>query len=327
MTIEGLQQTNQARCAKCQELRSLSLHLFELSLYCDLLASERTVFERSKGEKSEAGTVRTTSIANWLRLAAQVDRVILDTHIFQISDLYCEPVNEALNAEAQHHQQIITPLTRLIFVFNALEESYRLFSAPYEALYDLRSASARSTKYLKSYSAQAAYILRYSVESDAMPRYYDHLQDILRRISKRYSEDFHGRFDIDLDDQSPSNDYGLSLIRNLRNQIAHGVFPIIDNPEESISAADVITKRNLINLLNQAARLSAMSIQALLKVAAITFESVRYFQLVSDDEYGEYFQNACTPDYLNNIHLINDFGLNERDFFEMMRRADEASPR
>ncbi len=319
MAAEGSKQANQSRCAICQELRGLSLHLFELSLYCDLLGSERSVFERSKGKVKEAGTVRTASIANWLRLAAQVDRVILDTHIFQVSDIYCEPVNDALNAEAQHHQQIITPLTRLIFVFNALEDTYRLFSARYEKLYTQRSASARPAKYLKSYSAQAAYILRYSVQPDAMPKHYDHIQDNLRKISKRYSKDFHGRFDIDLDDQSPGIDYGLSLIRNLRNQIAHGVFPIIDNPDESISASEVITKRNLINLLNQAARLSAMSIQAFLKLAAIPFESALYFQQVLDEEYGEHFRNMCTQDYLNNIHLMNDFGLNERDFFEMIR--------
>lgn len=319
MMAEGLQQ-----CIKCKELRSLPLHLFELSLYCDLLACERTFFERSKGKIAAAGTVRVKTIANWLRLAAQVEKVILDTHIFQISDLYCEPVNETLIAEAQHHQQIITPLTRLIFVFNALEEAYRLCSSQYEDLYDLKCASARSTKYLKSFSAQAAYVLHYSLKPEAMPRHYNHLQENLRKVAKRYSKDFHSRFDVDLDDQAPGIDYGLLLIRNLRNQIAHGVFPIIDNPDVVFSTSEIIPKRNLINLLNQASRLSAMSIQALLKLTGIVFESELYFQQASDDEYGEYFRNSCTPDYLNDIHLKNDFGLNEKDFFQMISRFDES---
>jgi hypothetical protein len=60
------------------ELRKLPLHLYELSLYCNLLANQRPVFSRKKGNLLKVGNVHTNTIANWLRLAAQIETVVLD---------------------------------------------------------------------------------------------------------------------------------------------------------------------------------------------------------------------------------------------------------
>ena len=46
--------------------------------------------------------------------------------------------------------------------------------------------------------------------------------------------------------------------------------------------------------------------------------SEQYWHEQSDDEYGEYFQSRCNTKYLMDIHLINDFGLNETDYFTIM---------
>lgn len=302
------------------ELRKLPLHLYELSLYCNLLANQRPVFSRKKGNLLKVGDVHTNTIANWLRLAAQIETVVLDTHIFQVADLYCDPVYESLLAEAKHHQQIITPLTRTMFTFNALEECYRLLSQPYKALYDHAIASEKSTEYLKNYSAQAAYVMRLSLYQKDMPLHYDHLVENYIKIVRVYLREFPGKFDVNLNGSSDA-DYSLALIRNIRNHIAHGIFPIIDDPDSMLSDDHHIIKVNLINLLNQSTRLAALNIQLLVALAGNPFESELYRQHQLDDEYGEFFQHQCNTEYLLNIHLINDFGLNESGYFEMLRQT------
>jgi hypothetical protein len=59
----------------------------------------------------------------------------------------------------------------------------------------------------------------------------------------------------------------------------------------------------------------------LVALAGNPFESELYRQHQLDDEYGEFFQRQCNTEYLLNIHLINDFGLNESGYFEMLRQT------
>lgn len=309
--------TPQTRCVWCSELRSIPLHLFELSLYCDLLENERPVFERSKKKLNQVGEVRTNTIAKWLRLAAQVDDIVINAHIFQVADMYCESVNDALNDEAKHHQELTTPLTRLIFVFNALEESYRLLSQRYEESYELRTVSKKSTKYLRSYSAQAAYVIRTSMNTENKPLHYEHLVNNLEKVFKKYLDEFKGRIDLVAEDKLHA-DYGLGMVRNLRNHIVHGIFPIIDDPDYSFYPNGYVSKRNLISLLQRATRLAALNIQIILHVANNPFESDGYSRHIEDDEYGQTFYALCNSDYLKNIHIINSFGLNEESYFSML---------
>ena len=116
----------------------------------------------------------------------------------------------------------------------------------------------------------------------------------------------------------PRNDgrvsYGLDLVRNIRNQVAHGNFPIIEDPEYSFDVYPAGSKEVILNLLGQASRIAAINVQMLLSMLSAGFESESYKQECMDFELGKYFEQHCTFSYLVNLHISQKFRLNEGDF-------------
>lgn len=305
---------NKFKCEKCKELRELPLHLHELALFSELLLNEHIVYERKKQVVLEKGLAQTKSIAKWLRLASQLERVDLNPFRYEVAHFYCEPVSDMLGSNAKHHESIITPLTRFVYVSNALEECYRFASPAYEIAYERLRKQSPKSEYLRNYSAQAAYLLESRSNGVEMPAHYDHLVENYRKIIRLYADQLHSKFDMELD-VSHGLSYGLCLVRNIRNQIAHGTFPIIDDPEFTFEFEKPHAKRNLINLLSQSSRIAALNIQLLLTMISAGFASDEYQAICEDDSYGEYFEKNCTFSYLLNLHLIQKFGLNESDYF------------
>lgn len=295
-------------------MRELPLHLHELAMFSELLLNEHVVYERKKQVVLEKGLAKTKSIAKWLRLASQLERVSLNPFRYEVAHIYCEPVNDMLGSNAEHHESIITPLTRFVYVSNALEEGYRFLSPAYEIAYERLLKQSSKSEYLRNYSAQAAYLLESRSSSIELPTHYDHLVDNYRKVIKLYAEQFHSKFDMELDVPHGLS-YGLCLVRNIRNQIAHGTFPIIDDPEYTFEFEQPHAKRNIVNLLSQSSRIAAINIQLLLAMVSTGFASAEYQSICTDYDYGEYFENNCTFSYLLNLHLIQKFGLNERDYF------------
>ena len=313
----------QFKCAKCQELRELPLHLHELAMFSELLLNEHNVYERKKGVVKQKGKAHTKNIAKWLRLASQLERVELNPFRYEEAHIYCEPVNDMLTSNAQHHETIITPLTRFIYVANALEEIYRFISPLYEAAYDILQKQSLKPEHIRTYSAQSAYLLEKEQENIKLPRHYNHLVDNFLKIVKLYTDQFHSHFDMDLEN-SKGLSFGLCLVRNIRNQIAHGSFPIIEDPEYTCEFYEPHTKRNIINLLGQASRISAINIQMLLAMASDGLGSDEHEASCMDYDYGDYFKEHCTFHYLLNLHVIQDFGLNESDYFAFSSEEDES---
>jgi hypothetical protein len=303
------------KCEKCKELREIHLHLNELGLFCEYLSNERDVYTRRKGVASKDGTASTKTIAKWLILASQLERVELNPFRYQVSHLYCEPIGDMLDSNARHHESIVTPLTRFMYVSSALEECYRFLSSIYELRYVDLLKSHQKIEYLRNHSAQAAFLLRSIQGRFDVPKHYSHLVDNFLKLIIIYVTTFNTRFDVDL--KSPDGiDFGLGLVRNVRNQIAHGSFPVIDDPEYTAEFDRPNIKKNIINLLGQASRLAAINIQILLTLADTKFESDEYEEAAMDHEYGSYFRNNCTVNYLFTLHLQQKFGLNEDVYFQ-----------
>lgn len=146
-----------------------------------------------------------------------------------------------------------------------------------------------------------------------------HLTENLLKISQIYFAQFGGTLDVGgraIGDQS----YGLQLVRNVRNHVAHGVFPLLENPEYSMNA-DHLTRRNTINLLNQCTRIGAIGIQQLLAADNDGFQSIMYGENCDDYEYGNYFSQNMSLEYLINLHRSQDFGLNESAYFQWSELA------
>lgn len=302
--------TQKPVCQICGSFRELTLHLHELGKFCELLSNEKAVFKSVKKEIVECGVAKTQSIAKWLRLASQLESVDMNTFRYEEAHFYCEPVADELNSNANHDSSLATQITRFLFISNALEEAYRLSSQVYEQQFFKLKKTSKNIERKRSYSTQSAWLLDEVFVSRELPEYYSHKVDGLTEVSKIYKDIFKVNFDIDLEKDNHKS-IGFSLVRNIRNHIAHAVFPIIDNPEFTWEFDDPRTKRLVLTLLSRASRLAAMNIQIIIGFVCDEFNSDDYIYLSEDLDVGDIFSETCTLRYANNLHIEQGFGLNE----------------
>lgn len=142
------------KCPSCAGLRSIELHLYELSRLCDMLDNVRAA-PMSKQGTSTTAKPSTGGIAKWLLAASQVAEVVMDTSQFEEAHFYCEPVLDLQNSDAEHRGGLATRLTRFIFFCNALEEVYRFCEGTYDAHYLDKSVLAGKERKLKNASMKA----------------------------------------------------------------------------------------------------------------------------------------------------------------------------
>lgn len=303
--------TQKPLCPICGLFRELPLHLHELAIYCELLNDEKAVYKLAKGNVEECGTAKTASIGKWLRLASQLESVEMNTFRYEEAHFYCEPVADELNSNAKHDSSIATQITRFMFISNALEEAYRLSSHIYEKEYSKLSISKNRLERQRSYSTQSAWLLDEVFTSLNMPENYFHKVDGLIDISKHYRDIFKVGFDMDLTETKTAS-RGFSVVRNLRNHIAHAVFPIVENPEFTWEFDDPKIKKLVLTLLLRASRLAAMNIQVILGFSCKEFKSDSYAYFSEDPDTGEEFKEIFNcGEYLNHLHIEQSFGLNE----------------
>lgn len=302
--------TQKPVCQICGSFRELTLHLHELGKFCELLGNEQTVFKPFKKEIVECGVAKTQSIAKWLRLASQLESVEMNTFRYEEAHFYCEPVADELHSNANHDSSLATQITRFLFISNALEEAYRLSSQVYEQQFSKLKKAGKKIERQRSHSTQSAWLLDVVFVSKHLPEYYSHKVDGLTEVSKIYKEIFNVNFDIDLE-KNTQKSIGFALVRNIRNHIAHAVFPIVDNPEFTWEFDDPRTKKLVLTLLLRASRLAAMNIQVIIGFVCDEFKSDDYFYLSEDPDVGDVFSETCTLRYADNLHIEQDFGLNE----------------
>jgi len=312
------------KCASCVGLRPIELHLHELSKVCDLLDNVRTPPSSMQTNAADAADAEpnTGGIAKWLLAASQIAEVVMDTSQFEEAHFYCEPVLDLQRSDAEHRGGIATRLTRFVFFCNALEEVYRFSEVTYDNLYLNKTSLASKGKKLKSASMKAGAVLRERAVRLTLPADFSHLVQNLARLAELYEQGLSVKLERVVNDATDIA-YGLDIIRCLRNHVAHGTFPILDNPEYSWNMTEEL-KRAVLNLLNQAVRVGALYIQLLLAVDSDGFQSQLYDQLSDDPETGDYFTAHCTLAYVLSLHREQSFGLNESSYFRWWRYAEGA---
>lgn len=315
--------SDKQECKKCKEFRELPLHLHELYMFCELLENEHTVYKYSQKCLRNEGSAHTISIAKWLSLASQIMSIEMNPFRYEEAHLWCEPVAEKLDSDANHHTAIITPLTQFIYISNALEETYRFMSSLYEIHYERIKIDVPKLERKRDYSAQASWLLDEVFSKNEMPTHYNHKVDNFLSLVKRYQSNFNVTFDVELKNDGKVS-YGLSLVRNIRNQIAHAIFPIIENPEYTFEFSNSQTKRLILNLLGHASRVATMNIQILLSISNDGFKSVGYSYLFDDSDYGDRLESLFTLDYLNTLHIQQEFGLNESAQWKLYSKWDKS---
>lgn len=289
------------KCPSCKELRPLSTHLYELAEFCSYLANSVEYIDGDlKREMSS------TVIGDWLKLASQLEKVKVNTWKFaDDAALYCGTVADQVDSDSSHFTAYATALTKFIFVMNALEETYRFVAGNYERLADAQGIS--DDKRLRKASMKAAALVD-SISKQTFPKHFDHMVanyvSIFNRYCKKYKTELSG-----LQGTSPqASSLGLHLVRNLRNHVSHGVFPLIDNPEYWGEEGE---RENLIQLLLHSCRLGALFMQILIGKYNYGFKSYEYHQI--EGAYGsefDYFIANCTNEYIGKLHIEGGFSFN-----------------
>lgn len=297
-------------CATCAETRDLDEHLMEVALAAKLLGN-KSIY------RSEHGTITiaTDSIGDWFRIAAQLQTVEVDTWKFEPpeADMYCGNVGTYIDAHGKHYTSHATALTRFVFVCNGVEEAYRYLDNLYAALADRKGVA--KGKLRRSSSLKAVELLEDLFEragAAALPRDFDHHCGIFIRLFETYASGNQaplGGFDAGADARPT---YALHLVRNLRNYVAHGTFPL-GEPQEygSDEGAKV-----LIPLLTNACRVAALYVQTILRWFCHGFHSDEYASIYVGNEEGQYdrFLDQCTLEYVRDLHVKGDFALHHNKY-------------
>jgi hypothetical protein len=286
-------------CPICSKLRPLTKHLYELSEYCIYLGNTA---EYKKDDNTRI--VHTKTIGDWLLLASQLEKVEINFWKYAAGDAYyCGSAADYYDRTSNHFTAFSTDLTRFIFICNALEETYRFVAYHYDSLPEIKQLSQK--KRLKEPSMKACFLLDQCTELE-IPK---NLRHIVSSFDKAYefykkgvSPQMSGMEKVKMTDLS----YGLHLVRNLRNHIVHGVFPLLDNPED---VGDNSGRHHLlVYMLRQGARVSALYIQMLVVRYGIDFLSWEYDQVKgARGAVFKRFLRNCTPEYAKSLHFQGRF--------------------
>ncbi|QDQ86437.1 hypothetical protein FMZ60_01685 [Alcaligenaceae bacterium SJ-26] len=212
-----------------------------------------------------------------------------------------------IDAHGKHYTKHATALTRFVFVCNGLEEAYRFVDHLYGPLSAQKSISKKNLK--RTSSMRAVTLLDDLFERkgvSAAPRDFEHHCRNFIGFFNLYKIEHNatiGGIDVGAEKQPT---YALQLLRNLRNHVAHGTFPLgppadYGGPEDS---------KELVLMLRHACRVAALYTQIILRWFSHGFQSYDYSSI--RDAHGKEFDlfiKKCTLDYILNLHLKGDFAL------------------
>ena len=283
-------------CNICSQLKPLDVHLFDLATYCSYL--NNVIFIEKDSSKQ---AIKTKTIGDWLRLSAQLEHVEINTWKFAgESELYCGSAADTCDSDMEHFSSYSTALTKFIFVSNALEELYKFIAPNYT------NNPSIKTKGLSKPSIKTAELVSLC-QDDELPVFFKHKMTSLVASFKKCKY-INGKKLTGLNAATESDiNYGLHVIRNIRNFIAHCDFPIIENPNDTFDYDD---KKYLISVLMNSCRMSALYIQLLIGKYNIGMMSSEYKQLMQlRGEEFEKIKYQCTPQAYLDLHIKGRFDL------------------
>ncbi|ETV01961.1 TPA: hypothetical protein NJJ53_005034 [Pseudomonas aeruginosa] len=293
-------------CPICSETRALSEHLIELALAANYLGNKSTY----TGDHGTA-TIRTETIGDWFQLAAQLESVKINTWKFEspYAALHCETWADNIDDHSKHYTKHATALTRFIFVCNALEEAYRFIDHLYSPMAATKGIAKRQLK--NSSSLRAVTLvdeLFEKIGTAALPLHFEHHCGNFIALFNRYKTEHSATVGGINAGAEKLPTYALQLVRNLRNHVAHGTFPL--GPPEDYGGYE--DSEELVLMLRHACRVAALYIQIILRWFSPGFESWDYHS-IQDAQSKEFdrFLEKCTLEYVLDLHLKSDFALHQ----------------
>ncbi|WP_367351164.1 hypothetical protein [Achromobacter animicus] len=294
-------------CPICAAARGLSEHLTEVAFAAQYLGN-------TSPYESEHGTtkIRTETIGDWLRLAAQLKTVEIDPWKFEPTAgdaFYCEPVADSIRDYGQHYTTHATALTRFVFVCNGLEEAYRFLDHLYGPMAVRKGIAKRDLKRTSSMRAVALLDDLFEREgSAAVPRDFEHHCGNFIQLFRLYETEHDAAVGGIAAGAEKLPTFALQLVRNLRNHVAHGTFPL--GPPADYGGNE--DSKELVLMLRHACRVASLYMQIMLRWFSPGFESYDYkaMQGTNGKEFDRFIKR-CSLAYVLDLHLKGDFALHE----------------
>jgi hypothetical protein len=283
----------------------VSDHLIEAGLAASYLGNTST-YESEHG----TATIRTETIGDWFKLAAQLEKVEVNTWKFESSEagLYCGTVADSIDAHSEHYTNHATALTRFVFVCNALEEAYRFIDHLYGPLSAAKGVAKKDLKRTSSMRAIALLDdLFERIGALAAPQDFEHHCNNFISLFNRYKTEHNASVGGIEAGAETLPSFALQLVRNLRNHVAHGTFPL--GPPADYGGYE--NSEELILMLRHACRVAVLYTQIILRWFSPGFESYEYNSMLGYGKEFDRFIERCTLEYVLDLHLQSDFALHQ----------------
>ena len=292
-------------CPVCSFTRKLSQHLIEVGLAASFLGN-KSIYESEHGTT----TIWTNTIGYWFTLAAQLEKVEVNTWKFESSDasFYCGSIADNIDAHSEHYTNHATAITRFLFVCNGLEEAYRFIDHLYAPLSVARGVAKKDLKRTSSMRSVALLDdLFERMGSLAAPNDFEHHCRNFISLFNRYKAEHNASVGgIDAGAEVLPT-FALQLVRNLRNHVAHGTFPL--GPPADYGGYE--DSEELVLMLNHACRVAALYTQIIFRWFSPGFESDDYNSMMGYGKEFDRFMERCTLEYVLDLHRQSDFALNQ----------------
>lgn len=295
--------TSPHTCPLCSKTRRVSEHLIEVGLAASYLGNTSTYV-------SEHGTatIRTKTIGDWFNLAAQLEKVDVNTWKFESSYAgYCGTAADNIDAHSEHYTSHATALTRFVFVCNGLEEAYRFIDHLYAPLAAAKSVAKKDLR--RTSSMRAIALLDGLFERKGprgAPKDFEHHCSNFISLFNRYKVEHNVSVGGIEGGAEKLPTFALQLVRNLRNHVAHGTFPL--GPPADYGGYE--DSEELILMLRHACRVAALYTQIILRWFSPGFESYDYNAMrdANGKEFDRFIEN-CTLAYVLDLHSKGNFAL------------------
>ena len=286
-------------------MRSLSVHLFELS---QMLVYFDNSSKYTKG--NNVIIIQTKNIAQWLELASYLKKVEIDTFKFSgMEAMMCRPHADYLTSTSKHFSTYSTVLTKFNYISYALDEMYKFVAYKYD--YWVNENSIPRKDRVNSASIKASVLLN-NTDDVIFPKNFEHLSLNYLEAFKKYTNIFNLNIERATLEYNSTPSFSLDLLRNLRNHIAHGKFPIIEDPQNDYEKSQFLSE-----LLFLSCRISALYIQIFMRNYNTGIKNKDSEVFIFLDIYLE--EDNINLDefllrYIKDLHLQNNFAFNPADY-------------
>ncbi|MCU6428447.1 hypothetical protein KWH77_19760 [Enterobacter sichuanensis] len=282
----------------CENIRTINDHLNELALFCIFIENKKWYTH-----KDETIEICTSKIGEWLKLSADLEKTIIaNGGFYSDSVFYCEPAIGFYDDHAKLYSFLSTILTKFIYSLQAFDNMQKFVNG---------SSSTRYKK-MKSYAVRCEKMID-SVPNDNIPLHFEHYANNLNVKYHRYIKRTNSKLNNTLSLDGNSIGYSHCILRNIRNVVSHGSFPLY----YGTSYMDKALAGELVDLLIASIRMICLYIQTAMLNFCDKMESSLYDEYLESaeenpqDDKSSYFITKFNINLAKDLHYKNKYNIND----------------